>query len=169
MSVLSRDVDGTLPPHALARHFVGRLDRTFRAVVEATDTHDVRGDALFDREPLTVWGTGVVTLLGDAAHPMLPHTGQGAAQALEDAVALGLAIEQTPELAAAVRRYEEVRTARTRRLVVRGRRAAWITTTHSAPLQALRTSLVRLAPAAMMARMFMLAEGTDPHRELRRS
>ena len=40
----------------------------------------------------TTWGSGRVTLLGDAAHPVLPHTAQGAALALEDAVALGLAL-----------------------------------------------------------------------------
>ena len=49
----------------------------------------MRLDELLAREPLDRWGAGPVTLLGDAAHPMLPHTGQGAAQALEDAVALG--------------------------------------------------------------------------------
>ncbi|MFE7194357.1 FAD-dependent monooxygenase [Kitasatospora sp. NPDC057541] len=43
---------------------------------------------LFDREPLSCWSNGRVTLLGDAAHPMLPHHGQGAGQAIEDAVAL---------------------------------------------------------------------------------
>ncbi|KAB2352441.1 FAD-dependent monooxygenase [Actinomadura rudentiformis] len=43
---------------------------------------------LYDRAPLPSWGSGRVTLLGDAAHPMLPHHGQGASQALEDAVVL---------------------------------------------------------------------------------
>ena len=67
-----------------------RFDDTFRDVTSATD--DLRYDALVDRDPIPFWGRGTVTLLGDAAHPLLPHTGQGAAQAIVDAVALGKAL-----------------------------------------------------------------------------
>src|ERR1044071_7681918 len=44
--------------------------------------------ALFDCAPLPRWGKGPVTLLGDAAHPMLPYLAQGAAMAIEDAAVL---------------------------------------------------------------------------------
>ena len=44
--------------------------------------------ALYDREPLPTWTQGRLTLLGDAAHPMLPHLGQGANQSIEDGMAL---------------------------------------------------------------------------------
>ena len=44
--------------------------------------------ALFDRPPLATWTRGRVTLLGDAAHPMLPYMAQGASQSIEDAVVL---------------------------------------------------------------------------------
>ncbi len=44
--------------------------------------------ALYDREPLPTWTKGRLTLLGDAAHPMLPHLGQGANQSIEDGMAL---------------------------------------------------------------------------------
>jgi len=43
---------------------------------------------LYDREPLAEWTSGRLTLLGDAAHPMLPHLGQGANRSVEDAFAL---------------------------------------------------------------------------------
>ena len=43
---------------------------------------------LYDREPLETWTLGRLSLLGDAAHPMLPHLGQGANQSIEDAVSL---------------------------------------------------------------------------------
>jgi salicylate hydroxylase len=43
---------------------------------------------MYERTPLPRWSSGRLTLLGDAAHPLLPHLGQGVNQALEDAVAL---------------------------------------------------------------------------------
>lgn len=167
MSLLTSEVPSGAEPRVVAERFAARLDDTFRAMVRVTKPEDMRFDPLFDRDPIDVWGQGAVTLLGDAAHPMLPHTGQGAAQALEDAVALGLVLARAADVPAALRKYERVRSARTRRLVQRGRRAAWATTTHNPLIAGLRTTLIRTVPAARMARMFMLAGEADPHRELR--
>jgi salicylate hydroxylase len=50
--------------------------------------------ALYDREPLPTWSKGRLTLLGDAAHPMLPHLGQGANQSIEDGMALATILAQ---------------------------------------------------------------------------
>jgi hypothetical protein len=82
-------------PGPLARG-LGALFLLWFLVAMASDrcgitSEDMRIDALLRRDPLRTWGRGRTTLLGDAAHPVLPHTGQGAAQALEDAVALGRA------------------------------------------------------------------------------
>lgn len=167
MSVLAKEVPAATEPAAIAEHFGVRLDDVFRAVMRLTRREDMRFDPLFDRDPLGSWGQGAVTLLGDAAHPMLPHTGQGAAQAIEDAVALGLVLSRATDLPAALRQYERVRSARTRELVQRGRRSAWATTTRSSTISLLRTGLIRFVPAGRMARMFMLAGEVDPHRELR--
>ena len=75
--------------------------------------------ALYDCRPLKTWGKGPVTLLGDAAHPMLPYMAQGAAMAIEDAAVLAQCLAQTPDDApAALRAYEgkrQKRTARTQR------------------------------------------------------
>jgi salicylate hydroxylase len=57
-----------------------------RAVIGGTES--IYKWALFDRPPLETWTRGRVTLLGDAAHPMLPFMGQGAAQSIEDALVL---------------------------------------------------------------------------------
>jgi len=51
---------------------------------------------MYDRAPLPRWSSGRLTLLGDAAHPMLPHLGQGVNQALEDAVALATLLAVVP-------------------------------------------------------------------------
>ena len=75
--------------------------------------------ALYDLPPLTRWGDGPVTLLGDAAHPMLPFLAQGAGSAIEDAAVLAAAIAApaaaTPgaDPVAALRAYETMRRSRT--------------------------------------------------------
>jgi salicylate hydroxylase len=75
--------------------------------------------ALFDAAPLSHWGRGPVTLLGDAAHPILPYLAQGAAMAIEDAAELGQCMDNvghgSGDLAGALRRYEQRRLARTAR------------------------------------------------------
>ena len=72
--------------------------------------------ALYDCRPLKRWGKGPVTLLGDAAHPMLPYLAQGAAMAIEDAAVLASCLAQTPDDApAALRNYEDKRQRRTAR------------------------------------------------------
>jgi salicylate hydroxylase len=73
--------------------------------------------ALLDRAPLKNWSLGPVTLLGDAAHPMFPFFGQGAAQAIEDAAVLAQSLAGDPaDPAASLRRYEAARIPRTTRL-----------------------------------------------------
>ncbi len=67
---------------------------------------------LYARPALTRWSHGAVTLLGDAAHPMLPFLAQGAAQAIEDAEALGRAFAPGVAPAAAFAAYERARIAR---------------------------------------------------------
>jgi salicylate hydroxylase len=69
---------------------------------------------LFDRDPLPWWSRERITLLGDAAHPMLPFLAQGAAMAIEDAFVLARELAASPEnLAAALQRYEAIRRPRT--------------------------------------------------------
>lgn len=72
--------------------------------------------ALYDRPPLAHWGEGPVTLLGDAAHPMLPYLAQGGAMAIEDAEVLGRCLAATPDdVPKALHRYERARRSRTAR------------------------------------------------------
>lgn len=98
-------------PQVLRREFAGwdtriesvlrQVDKTFRW-------------ALYDREPLPTWSKGRLTLLGDAAHPMLPHLGQGANQSIEDGMALAtiLARVDIAAVPAALLAYERLRRER---------------------------------------------------------
>ena len=75
--------------------------------------------ALYDRDPLTRWSDGRVTLLGDAAHPMLPFLAQGAAMAIEDGYELACMIGRVGAgagIAEALVEYERQRIPRTSRV-----------------------------------------------------
>ena len=81
---------------------IGALDQTFRWGV-------------YDRAPLPYWSAGRITLLGDAAHPMVPHLGQGAAQAIEDGFTLAVLLEgaKRQDVPKRLRAYERLRLERT--------------------------------------------------------
>jgi 2-polyprenyl-6-methoxyphenol hydroxylase-like FAD-dependent oxidoreductase len=95
----------------LAREFGGWDERVHQLIVSAAST---KRWAMYDRSPLDQWSAGRVTLLGDAAHAMLPFFAQGAAQAIEDAVVLAGCLERAAAgtVPAALRRYEEIRRPR---------------------------------------------------------
>ncbi|WP_195911166.1 FAD-dependent oxidoreductase [Streptomyces kaniharaensis] len=80
-----------------------------RALVAATPAEQLFPGQAWDRRPVRRWGRGRVTLLGDAAHPILPTIGQGACMALEDAGVLAARIAQDPDPVCALRRYEDDR------------------------------------------------------------
>jgi 2-polyprenyl-6-methoxyphenol hydroxylase-like FAD-dependent oxidoreductase len=94
------------------------------AAIESTPEEAIVGLPVYDRKPVKRWGTGRVTLLGDAAHPMTTNTGQGGNQAILDAVALARSLRSEPDVETALRRYEQRRIADTMPLVKRSRQAA---------------------------------------------
>ena len=74
---------------------------------------------LFNRRPLTNWRRGRATLLGDAAHPMTPFLGQGAAMAIEDAMILSRSLSAENDLVAALEIYQSARIDRTTFVMLR--------------------------------------------------
>jgi len=80
--------------------------------------------ALYDRDPIPAWTSGRITLLGDAAHPMLPYLGQGACQALEDGAVLANALADrrfASDPVAALGAYERIRRPRASQVVLTAR------------------------------------------------
>src|SRR5436189_2856 len=78
--------------------------------------------ALYDRDPIPRWTRGRVTVLGDAAHPMLPYLGQGACQAIEDGAVLATALTaEAADPVTGLARYERTRRPRASRAVLAAR------------------------------------------------
>jgi salicylate hydroxylase len=78
--------------------------------------------ALYDRDPIPRWTRGRVTVLGDAAHPMLPYLGQGACQAIEDGAVLATALSaEAADPLTGLARYERTRRPRASRVVLAAR------------------------------------------------
>ena len=98
-------------PELLRQAFAGWDPRIEQLLAEVRMTFRW---ALYDREPLPVWTRQRLSLLGDAAHPMLPHLGQGANQSIEDGMALATILARADRTTApsALLAYERLRRER---------------------------------------------------------
>jgi salicylate hydroxylase len=113
---------------------------------------DWRKWPLFDCNPIASWVAGRVALMGEAAHPMLPFLAQGAAQAIEDAGALGEVLSRGQNIETSLRAYQEARHARAARVQKESRRQATIYHL-GGPAALLRDMALRaLGPQKMLAR-----------------
>jgi 2-polyprenyl-6-methoxyphenol hydroxylase-like FAD-dependent oxidoreductase len=108
------------PKAALLQRYRGWLKPT-EALIDAVDEATIHQRDILAMRPLEKWSEGRVTLLGDAAHPMTVNLGQGACQAIEDAVVLAKCLGGESDVPAALRTYEEQRIPRTSSIMKRAK------------------------------------------------
>lgn len=122
------------------------------ALIEATPEDQILRNDIIDRPPIEHWTVGRITLLGDAAHPMTPNMGQGACQAIEDAVVLGKQLVGADGIPAALRRYEAARIPRTTRIVNQSYQLGRLANSGNRLVCALRDFVTWLTPPSIVAR-----------------
>jgi 2-polyprenyl-6-methoxyphenol hydroxylase-like FAD-dependent oxidoreductase len=123
------------------------------ALVSATDGDEILRTDIYDRDPPEKrWGEGRVTLLGDAAHPMTPDMGQGACQAIEDAVALAECLKERQDVENALALYEARRLRRTAAIVRGSRRMGRIAQLQNPLACRLRDSALKALPDRVQMR-----------------
>jgi 2-polyprenyl-6-methoxyphenol hydroxylase-like FAD-dependent oxidoreductase len=134
-------------PKATLLRLLKGWHRPIGQLIEATDEDAILRTDIYDREPLGErWGEGTVTLLGDAAHPMTPNLGQGACQAIEDAVVLARCLREGGATADSLRRYERLRSGRVAMVVRRSRRVGMVGQVENPLLCRLRDRALSMIP-----------------------
>jgi 2-polyprenyl-6-methoxyphenol hydroxylase-like FAD-dependent oxidoreductase len=122
------------------------------ALLAATDPADVLRNDLYDRAEARQWARGGVVLVGDAAHPMRPHLGQGGCQGLEDAAILARFVELEDDLPSAFARFAEFRRPRVRSLIRESRLLGEIVNVRPSFVGAALMRASALVPEALLTR-----------------
>ncbi|MEX2031241.1 MAG: FAD-dependent oxidoreductase [Dehalococcoidia bacterium] len=135
--------------HEEALRRFGAWPEPLPQLITATPRDAVLVTDLHDRRPRRCWHDGRVVLVGDAAHPMTPNLGQGACQALEDAVVLAAALEAEPTVERALARFSDLRVRRPNSMVRASRQMGRILQLESPAACAVRDAIFRATPASI--------------------
>jgi len=127
------------------------------AVIAATDEVAILRNDIYDRPPIASWSRGRVALLGDAAHATTPNMGQGACQAMEDAVALVAHLGAADTLASALHAYEAQRVRRANAITRQSLRLGQVGQWENRWAVAARDAAFRALPASMLGRSLATA------------
>jgi 2-polyprenyl-6-methoxyphenol hydroxylase-like FAD-dependent oxidoreductase len=142
-------------PAALGRALaaaVGTYPDPLPDLVAATPDEEILVDELADVGPLETWSRGSAVLLGDAAHAPLPFLGQGAGQAVEDALVLARRVAGHDDPRAAFAAYEAARKEKAEAVVAASRRLGRAASLDGRVACALRNAAMRAAPARLLRR-----------------
>lgn len=121
-------------------------------ILAATPEGEVLRNDLYDRARARTWARGALVLVGDAAHPMRPHLGQGGCQAIEDAAVLAAMLDADAEPAVAFARFAAFRRPRVRALVREARVIGEVVNLRPMLLGAAAVRAGRLIPEALVTR-----------------
>jgi 2-polyprenyl-6-methoxyphenol hydroxylase-like FAD-dependent oxidoreductase len=150
-----RRPEGTVSPNGELAHLrskYGGWADPIPALLAATDPADVLRNDLYDREAARQWSRGPVVLVGDAAHPMRPHLGQGGCQGLEDAATLAHCVGSADDVAGAFTRFAAFRRPRARALARESRLIGEIVNARPTFLSAAAMRASALVPEAVLTR-----------------
>lgn len=131
----------------LQQHFLG-YHANVQRVLKAAENQPLLYAGLSDLAPITNFAYGRLALAGDAAHATTPNLGQGACQAMEDALVLAQCLSENPS-AEGLRRYSEMRVPRTTRIVNTSWRMGKMAEASSPVMRGLRNFLIRITPASV--------------------
>ncbi|GGI01285.1 FAD-dependent monooxygenase [Mammaliicoccus vitulinus] len=106
-------------PHLQA--YFNQFPNEVRKVLDAQEETGILQHDMYDLVPLKSFVSGRVVLLGDAAHATTPNMGQGAGQAIEDAVTLTNLISDR-DIESALTRYDKIRTKHTKKVILKSRK-----------------------------------------------
>ena len=136
---------------ALSEQFAG-WHPPIAALLAATGEDSILRNDIYDIDPLPSCARGRVALLGDAAHAMTPNLGQGACQAMEDAVVLAACLKKAGQVAPAFAEYAHRRAKRTRQILLGSRRFGVIAQMENRTLCRIRDFAIHMTPGAVASR-----------------
>lgn len=137
---------------AYLRSKYGSWSEPIPAILAATATEDVLRNDLYDRAAARQWSRGPIVLVGDAAHPMRPHLGQGGCQGLEDAAVLAHCLRKASGPAPAFTRFVTARRPRASALARESKLIGQLVNIRPTFLGAAGMRASRLVPEALLTR-----------------
>lgn len=132
-------------PQELADHFADVYDPV-STVLAATKPEQMIWNDILDLQPLKQFAFGNIVLLGDAAHATTPNMGQGACQAIEDAVVLGQCLQEQSSIKAALTNYEKRRLTRTAKVIRMSRLLGAVSQWENPLMIRLRNNMFKITP-----------------------
>ncbi|MEU6564851.1 FAD-dependent monooxygenase [Nocardia nova] len=143
------------------RRRFGHWHEPIPTLLAAVGESDVLRHDIYELPPIPAFVRGPVALLGDAAHAMTPNMGQGANQALEDAVTLAALLDRTGRVEDALTEYNRIRRPRTQSIARRSRSIGTVAQLTSVPA-VVRDAALRVTPGNELLRGFGAALSWEP-------
>lgn len=126
-------------------------------LINATKDEDIIRNDIIDIAPIKQFAFGRVLLIGDAAHATTPNMGQGAGQAIEDAIFLASCLNKTLKIEDAFKHFEILRVKRTAKIIKMSRRIGHVAQSRNPIIINIRDSMLRrVTPSSQLRRLKFL-------------